>query len=77
MSNLGPQFKVIGHDFDPDGGTYCPKCKKHFEKKYPGYFDRFTESPIHKHEMEATDPKKEAYIQCTECGKNIWGKPDL
>ena len=24
MSALGKQFKIIGHDFDPDGGTPKP-----------------------------------------------------
>ena len=80
MSSLGKQFKIIGHDFDPDGGTYCPKCKKHFEKKHPGYFDGYKETPIYKHEMEAKDPKprdRMYYISCNECGKDIWGKPDI
>jgi hypothetical protein len=87
--NLGRQFqkKVIGHDYDPyDGnrdyavsGTFCPKCHKAALKSDPQVFEGRESSPIYKEDMQRKDPKpkKSYYVQCSDCGKDIWGKPDL
>jgi DNA-directed RNA polymerase subunit RPC12/RpoP len=84
MSNLGRQFNPIGYDYNriydhPNydkaiEGTLCPKCKTSFAKSNPSFAEGSEESPLHRHDLQKQDPKKDLLIECGECGKKIWGK---
>ena len=78
QDNLGKQFKPIGYDYNGQvEGTLCTKCHNSYTKKSPNWLDGTEASPLYKHELKTRDPKKYYYIECGECGKQLWGKPDF
>jgi DNA-directed RNA polymerase subunit RPC12/RpoP len=71
------EFKPAGYDYEGEvEGTLCTKCHNMFTKQDPDYPYASEISPIYKHELKTQDPEKQLYIECQECGKWIWGKPD-